>query len=154
MIGISVLGSTGSIGVSTLDVVARHPERYRVVALTHAGEIEIDHVFEVRGRGVEWEIYDEGVDGAAVKRVLHVFPDAVMECEEGGQVRTPFGVFRIVRRRRKRVRCPSGLWTHAAERIQARIRPGKRLQRQVPEGPSEPLAEDIPISAPDEDPES
>jgi 1-deoxy-D-xylulose-5-phosphate reductoisomerase len=29
-----VLGSTGSIGVSTLDVIARHPERYRVVALT------------------------------------------------------------------------------------------------------------------------
>ncbi|MEA3278685.1 MAG: 1-deoxy-D-xylulose-5-phosphate reductoisomerase [Pseudomonadota bacterium] len=34
MIGITVLGSTGSIGVSTLDVVARHPERFRVVALT------------------------------------------------------------------------------------------------------------------------
>ncbi len=30
----TVLGSTGSIGVSTLDVIARHPERYRVVALT------------------------------------------------------------------------------------------------------------------------
>jgi 1-deoxy-D-xylulose-5-phosphate reductoisomerase len=27
-------GSTGSIGVSTLDVVGRHPERFRVVALT------------------------------------------------------------------------------------------------------------------------
>lgn len=34
MIGITVLGSTGSIGVSTLDVIARHPESYRVVALT------------------------------------------------------------------------------------------------------------------------
>jgi 1-deoxy-D-xylulose-5-phosphate reductoisomerase len=33
MIGIAVLGSTGSVGVSTLDVVARHPERFRVVAL-------------------------------------------------------------------------------------------------------------------------
>jgi 1-deoxy-D-xylulose-5-phosphate reductoisomerase len=32
--GIAVLGSTGSIGVSTLDVLARHPGRYRVVALT------------------------------------------------------------------------------------------------------------------------
>ncbi len=31
---ITVLGSTGSIGVSTLDVVARHPDRYRVHALT------------------------------------------------------------------------------------------------------------------------
>ncbi|HEV7714703.1 MAG TPA: 1-deoxy-D-xylulose-5-phosphate reductoisomerase [Steroidobacteraceae bacterium] len=29
----AVLGSTGSIGESTLDVLARHPDRYRVVAL-------------------------------------------------------------------------------------------------------------------------
>ena len=31
---LTILGSTGSVGVSTLDVVARHPERYRVIALT------------------------------------------------------------------------------------------------------------------------
>ncbi|MEO6352704.1 MAG: 1-deoxy-D-xylulose-5-phosphate reductoisomerase [Oxalobacteraceae bacterium] len=31
---ITILGSTGSIGVSTLDVVARHPERYSIYALT------------------------------------------------------------------------------------------------------------------------
>ena len=31
---ITILGSTGSIGVSTLDVIARHPDRYRVHALT------------------------------------------------------------------------------------------------------------------------
>ncbi|MFP6848905.1 MAG: 1-deoxy-D-xylulose-5-phosphate reductoisomerase [Pseudomonas sp.] len=31
---ITVLGATGSIGLSTLDVVARHPERYQVFALT------------------------------------------------------------------------------------------------------------------------
>ena len=30
---IAVLGSTGSIGMSTLDVLARHPQRYEVVAL-------------------------------------------------------------------------------------------------------------------------
>jgi 1-deoxy-D-xylulose-5-phosphate reductoisomerase len=30
---VSVLGSTGSIGVSTLDVISRHPDRYRVYAL-------------------------------------------------------------------------------------------------------------------------
>lgn len=33
MIGVTVLGSTGSIGENTLDVLARHPDRYRVVAL-------------------------------------------------------------------------------------------------------------------------
>lgn len=32
--GICILGATGSIGVSTLDVVARHPALYNVVALT------------------------------------------------------------------------------------------------------------------------
>ena len=32
--GITVLGSTGSIGKSTLDVLARHPDRYHVVALS------------------------------------------------------------------------------------------------------------------------
>lgn len=31
---ITLLGATGSIGQSTLDVLARHPERYRVYALT------------------------------------------------------------------------------------------------------------------------
>ncbi len=32
--GICVLGSTGTIGVNTLDVIRRHPHRYHVVALT------------------------------------------------------------------------------------------------------------------------
>ncbi|MGB5831846.1 MAG: 1-deoxy-D-xylulose-5-phosphate reductoisomerase [Thiohalocapsa sp.] len=40
MKGIAVLGCTGSIGVSTLDVVARHPERFRVVALTANRSVE------------------------------------------------------------------------------------------------------------------
>ena len=31
---ITVLGSTGSIGTNTLDVVARHPDRFEVFALT------------------------------------------------------------------------------------------------------------------------
>jgi 1-deoxy-D-xylulose-5-phosphate reductoisomerase len=31
---ITVLGATGSVGLSTLDVIARHPERYQVFALT------------------------------------------------------------------------------------------------------------------------
>lgn len=31
---ITILGSTGSVGISTLDVVARHPDRYQVIALT------------------------------------------------------------------------------------------------------------------------
>ncbi|CAD6876238.1 1-deoxy-D-xylulose-5-phosphate reductoisomerase [Methylomonas fluvii] len=44
MKGICILGATGSIGVSTLDVVARHPDLYKVVALTANGNI--DALFE------------------------------------------------------------------------------------------------------------
>jgi 1-deoxy-D-xylulose-5-phosphate reductoisomerase len=33
LIGVAVLGATGSIGESTLDVLGRHPDRFRVVAL-------------------------------------------------------------------------------------------------------------------------
>jgi 1-deoxy-D-xylulose-5-phosphate reductoisomerase len=34
MTGLTILGSTGTIGVNTLSVVAENPERYRIVALT------------------------------------------------------------------------------------------------------------------------
>lgn len=37
---IVVLGATGSIGVNTLDIIARHHERYRVFALTGYSQIE------------------------------------------------------------------------------------------------------------------
>ncbi|HKX53391.1 MAG TPA: 1-deoxy-D-xylulose-5-phosphate reductoisomerase [Nitrosospira sp.] len=37
---LTILGSTGSIGVNTLDVVARHPDRFRVVALTANKSVE------------------------------------------------------------------------------------------------------------------
>ena len=37
---LTILGSTGSIGVSTLDVVTRHPDRFQIVALTANHSIE------------------------------------------------------------------------------------------------------------------
>lgn len=37
---VTVLGATGSIGASTLDVIARHPERYRVFALSAHASVE------------------------------------------------------------------------------------------------------------------
>ncbi len=40
MQSICVLGSTGSIGESTLDVIARHPERFRVYALSAYSRID------------------------------------------------------------------------------------------------------------------
>lgn len=38
---LTILGATGSIGVSTLDVVARHPDRFEVVALTGHNQVEV-----------------------------------------------------------------------------------------------------------------
>jgi 1-deoxy-D-xylulose-5-phosphate reductoisomerase len=38
---ITVLGSTGSIGKNTLDVVARHPDRYEVFALSAATQVDL-----------------------------------------------------------------------------------------------------------------
>lgn len=37
---LTILGSTGSIGVSTLDVIARHPDRFRVFALAGHRQVE------------------------------------------------------------------------------------------------------------------
>jgi 1-deoxy-D-xylulose-5-phosphate reductoisomerase len=37
---VCVLGSTGSIGVNTLDVLARHPDRYEVVALSAMSRVD------------------------------------------------------------------------------------------------------------------
>lgn len=44
MKGLCVLGATGSIGVSTLDVIARHPDEYKVIALT--ANTAVDVLFE------------------------------------------------------------------------------------------------------------
>lgn len=45
---VTVLGATGSIGDSTLDVIARHPDRYRLFALTANGGV--DKLFELAQR--------------------------------------------------------------------------------------------------------
>ncbi|MEN9879400.1 MAG: 1-deoxy-D-xylulose 5-phosphate reductoisomerase [Pseudomonadota bacterium] len=41
MQSIAVLGATGSIGQNTLDVIARHPDRYRVFALAAHSRIDV-----------------------------------------------------------------------------------------------------------------
>jgi 1-deoxy-D-xylulose-5-phosphate reductoisomerase len=41
MKNITILGSTGSIGVSTLEIVSAHPDRFRVIALTAGKNLEL-----------------------------------------------------------------------------------------------------------------
>ena len=38
---VTVLGSTGSIGTNTLDVIARHPEAYQVFALSAHSRVDV-----------------------------------------------------------------------------------------------------------------
>ena len=64
-LSICILGATGSIGVSTLDVIARHPDRFEVYALTaHA---RVDVLFE---QCVRWRPRYAAVSGAAQARRL------------------------------------------------------------------------------------
>ena len=37
----SLLGSTGSIGTQTLDIVAEHPDRFEIVALAAGSNVEL-----------------------------------------------------------------------------------------------------------------
>ena len=39
--GVAVLGSTGSVGTQTLDVIAHHPDRFRVVALAAGANTDL-----------------------------------------------------------------------------------------------------------------
>ncbi len=43
MRSVAILGSTGSIGTQALDVVARHPQRFRVVALAAGANVALLH---------------------------------------------------------------------------------------------------------------
>lgn len=87
MIGVSILGATGSVGTNTLDVLARHPERFRVVALsarrnsgklleqclTHRPEYAV-----IGGAGLADELQRQLRAAGLDTRVLHG-PEALVE---------------------------------------------------------------------------
>lgn len=85
---VAILGSTGSIGTNTLDVLARHPERFEVVALTAATQVDamlaqvarykpriVAMASEVHGRALAEKIKQNGLDtevaigAAAIERI-------------------------------------------------------------------------------------
>ena len=41
MIGITILGATGSIGINTLDVISRYRDKYKVIALTANNNVRL-----------------------------------------------------------------------------------------------------------------
>src|SRR5256886_9032247 len=55
-VGVAILGSTGSIGCSTLQVLARQRERFRVVALTAYSNADL-----LERQAAEWRPADVGL---------------------------------------------------------------------------------------------
>ena len=66
---ITVLGATGSIGGNTLDVVARHPERFEVFALTANSRIDELETLCVR-HAPRYAVVQEGHDAARLSARL------------------------------------------------------------------------------------
>ncbi len=65
MIGVTILGATGSIGINTLDVLSLHPERFTVVALT--GHQDVDGLYR---QCLRWRpAYAVLVDAAAAQQL-------------------------------------------------------------------------------------
>ena len=60
---VTILGATGSIGTTALDVIARHPERYRVHALTAQSSVEALADLAQRFRPEIVVIGDAGLEG-------------------------------------------------------------------------------------------
>jgi 1-deoxy-D-xylulose-5-phosphate reductoisomerase len=74
---IAVLGSTGSIGTNTLDVVQRHPDRFEVVALA-AGRNDAKLAEQCRAFGPRYAVL---CDAAAAKRLRATLREAGLATE-------------------------------------------------------------------------
>ncbi|HXF15404.1 MAG TPA: 1-deoxy-D-xylulose-5-phosphate reductoisomerase [Burkholderiales bacterium] len=74
---LAILGSTGSIGISTLAVVDRHPDRFEVVALS--ADRQVDRLFEqccrYRPR------FAAMASDAAAEQLRHKIVDSGLDCE-------------------------------------------------------------------------
>ena len=65
IIGVAILGSTGSVGEHTLDVIARHPDRFRVVALGAHRNVE-----KLAEQALRFDVpYAALADGSSVSRL-------------------------------------------------------------------------------------
>jgi 1-deoxy-D-xylulose-5-phosphate reductoisomerase len=78
---ITILGSTGSIGVSTLDVLARHPDRYQVYALTAHSQME-----QLAAQCIRFRPHIAVAGSAHAARIL-----SRLLCDEGLQIQVEFG---------------------------------------------------------------
>ncbi len=68
--GVAILGATGSVGLSTLDVIARHSERFRVVALTANRDVE-GMLALCRRHRPDWAVMVDAEAAQRLARELH-----------------------------------------------------------------------------------
>lgn len=96
MQGIAILGATGSIGTSTLDVVLRHPDRYKVIALTAHSQINLLYAqclacrprYAVLGRQADAETLQMRLDEAGAQTKVLWGPQALQDVASGPEVDT------------------------------------------------------------------
>ncbi|MBI4005089.1 MAG: 1-deoxy-D-xylulose-5-phosphate reductoisomerase [Gammaproteobacteria bacterium] len=84
MIGVTILGATGSIGVNTLDVISQHRDRFSVVALTANRNVE-----SLAKQCLDWSpryavMADESCAGQ-LQKILHGKSTEVLAGPEGLQ---------------------------------------------------------------------
>jgi 1-deoxy-D-xylulose-5-phosphate reductoisomerase len=83
---VTILGATGSIGASTLDVLARHPDRFRVFALTAHSRAD-DLVALVRQHRPAFAVFTGTTDRVALTRAIDAaHPRTELLFDEAGLV--------------------------------------------------------------------
>ena len=106
MKSVTILGSTGSIGVNTLRVIREHPDRFRVDGLAAGSKTDI--LEELLSKGTDAEeiikekglaqITDEGAIKSVVKEVLDSNPDQLKQLKEGKEKVRGFFVGQIMKK--------------------------------------------------------
>lgn len=82
MKNITILGSTGSIGVSTLEIVSAHPDRFRVVAMTAGKNLEL-FARQIRAFSPRIAVVASGDDVARMKEMCSGLDVAILGGVEG-----------------------------------------------------------------------
>lgn len=82
--GICILGATGSIGRNTLDVVARHPERFQVIAVTANSQVDQLAELATRYRAKYAAIGDESLAKELRNSLRRMGSDAKVLSGPGG----------------------------------------------------------------------
>lgn len=72
-----------------------------------------------------------GATESTVRKVLSAMPEVLMAFPDGDKTRTPLGVFTLTERKEKAVRTPDGKWSSAPAKVIAKLKSGKKLQREV-----------------------